>query len=286
MTAITDWDTLIRDGDEDCKAGEVELRDIARGFAGALFVSLPLLFTMEMWSVARTIPDWVLLIFLGFSFILNKLYLDFAGFRRCAWQRSKWWDAAIAMGIGVVASLITLLVTGTIKPDLNFYLSLKLVAIETIATSLGASVAINQLGSGDSAQDGTGLSVDMKVIVGSLLGGFLFALNIAPTVEPKVIVLQQNWYLTGATLFLSLAVSYLTVAIAAFDDRNVQARKIISSEWFEAVFAYLIAFAISAVLLWVFGFATPFDPIDVWLPQAIALAYVTALGGAAGRLVL
>lgn len=262
------------------------MRDIARGFAGALFVSLPLHFTMEMWAVARSIPDGVLLAFLGISFGLNKLYLDFAGFRRCAWQRSKWWDTVIVMGIGVVASLITLLVTGSIKPDVNFYLSVKMVAIETVGTSLGAAVAMNQLGTGDSGDEDTGLSDDMKVVVGSLLGGFLFALNIAPTAEPKVIVLQQSWYLTGATLILSLMVAFLTVDLAAFEDRDVKSRKIINSEWFESVVAYLVAFAVSAILLWVFGFATPLDPLQVWLPQAVALAYVTAVGGAAGRLVL
>ena len=57
VIAITPWDREITDNDECCRAGDVETRDLARGMAGALFVSLPLLFTMEMWQIARTIPD-------------------------------------------------------------------------------------------------------------------------------------------------------------------------------------------------------------------------------------
>ncbi|WP_265570109.1 DUF2391 family protein [Sphingomicrobium nitratireducens] len=71
MIETTPWHEEVRDGDVECAAGEVEIRDLARGFAGALFVSLPLLFTMEMWEIARTIPDALLIGFLGISFLIN-----------------------------------------------------------------------------------------------------------------------------------------------------------------------------------------------------------------------
>ncbi len=87
-------------------------------------------------------------------------------------------------------------------------------------------------------------------------------------------------------MIVSIAVSYLTVAIAAFETRDLQDRVIITAEWFEAIVAYISAFLISLILLWVFGYGTPLDPLEVWLPQAVTLAYVTTLGGAAGRLVL
>ena len=282
----TPWETAVCSGDNTAAAGVLELQDLARGLAGALFVSLPLLFTMEMWVIARSIPDWVLVAFLCISIALNKLYLDFAGFRKRAWQESKWWDALVAFGIGCVASAITLIVIGSISPALDTYLAVKLVALEAIPMSLGAAVAINQLGGGDSGDATSGLSADWKVLLGNLLGGYLFALNIAPTVEPKVITLQQNWVLTGATLILALGISYLTVALACFEQRDLSERRVIDSEWLEALSSYLIAFAVSSALLFVFGFATPFDPLSVWLPQAVALSYATALGGAAGRLVL
>lgn len=285
MTAVTPWDREILDHDQCCKAGDVEKRDLARGMAGALFVSLPLLFTMEMWQIARTIPDAVLLVFLGVSFFIVRAFIEFAGYRRQAWQHSKWWDTLVAMGIGIVASTVTLFVAGIISLQLDYYLSAKLIALETIPTAIGAAVAMNQLGGGD-ASENVNLSPDAVVIVASLLGGFLFAFNIAPTMETKVVVLKQDWWQVGATFLLSLAVSYMMVAIGQFETRDLSKRKIIDAEWLEALIAYLVAFLISMLLLWVFGYGTPTDPLEVWLPQTIVLAYATTLGGAAGRLVL
>ncbi|WP_164844046.1 DUF2391 family protein [Croceicoccus ponticola] len=148
----TSWKTPIRDGDVTCPAGTVEIRDLARGVAGALFVSLPLLFTLEMWEIAKVIPDAALLAFLVVTFFLNKSYLDFAGFRRNAWQKSKWWDSVVTLGIGIVTSTLTLSVSGIIEPSLDLYLTAKTVALEAIPTSIGAAVAINQLGGGDGAE--------------------------------------------------------------------------------------------------------------------------------------
>ncbi|WP_265530160.1 DUF2391 family protein [Sphingomicrobium marinum] len=287
MVAVTSWDYPICDGDVECPAGEVEIRDLARGLAGALFVSLPLLFTMEMWHIARTIPDTVLLVFLGVAFVAIKFFLDFAGYRRTAWQRSRWWDALVAMGLGAIASIVTLSVTALISPSMDFYLVTKLVALESIPTGIGAAVAINQLGGGDARESSkVPFSPDVTVILGTALGGFLFAFNVAPTIETKVVVLNQTWVLVGLTLLLSLAVSYMTVSIAAFEERDLSQRKVITSEWLETIISYLMSFLISLLLLWVFGYGTPLDPLEVWLPQAIALAYATTLGGAAGRLIL
>ncbi|MCJ7420489.1 DUF2391 family protein [Sphingomicrobium astaxanthinifaciens] len=285
MIAVTPWRTMILDGQQCCEAGEVEIRDLARGLAGALFVSLPLLFTMEMWQIARRIPDTVLLAFLAIAFLVVRLFINFSGYRRKAWQRSKTWDALVAMGLGVVASVITLFVAGIISLELDYYISAKIIALEAVPTAIGAAVAMNQLGGGDSAKD-DGFSPDVTMVLASFLGGVLFAFNVAPTIEPKVIVLKLGWWQIGATFLLSLGISYMMVAIANFETRDLSTRKIIDSEWLEAAIAYIIAFLVSMLLLWVFGYATITDPLEVWLPQTILLAYATTLGGAAGRLVL
>ena len=152
---------------------------------------------------------------------------------------------------------------------------------------MGAAVAINQLGGGDSVKPKkVGFSPDTTVILGTILGGYLFAFNVAPTLETKVIVLEQNWWQVGATFILSVAVSYMIVAIAQFETRDLSNRKIFDTEWLEALVAYLVSFFMSMLFLWVFGYGTPTDPIEVWLPQTIVLAYATTLGGAAGRLIL
>lgn len=285
--AVTPWHAEIPDGDEVCPAGRVELRDLARGLAGALFVSLPLLFTQEMWEISGEIPIPVLIFFLLFAIVANRLLLEYAGFRHRRWQRSMWWDAVVATGIGMAASVITLFVAGILSTKTDFYLALRLVALETVPMSLGAAVAVNQLGGGDSAERGSmPFGLDMEVLIGSFLGGLLFAMNIAPTMETKLIVEGQSWWLVLATALLSLGISYLTVAIAQFEERDLDRRRVLTSDWLEAVVAYLVAVLLSLILLWIFGYGTPLDPIEVWLPHTVALSYATALGGAAGRLVL
>lgn len=283
----TAWNQCLKIDDRSITAGEMEIRDLARGLAGALFVSLPLLFTMEMWEISKTIPDTVLLVFLAVSFLINSCFVRFASFRRASWIQSTWWDAAVAMGIGAVASTITLLVAGIIGWQTHWYLAAKTIALETIPTGMGAAVAVNQLGGGDSAKPkNMGMSPDLAVLAGTALGAFLFSFNIAPTIETKVVVLKQTWWQTGLTVLLSLGVSYLMVSVAQFEIRDLNRRRIVDSEWLEALLSYIIAFLLSMLLLWVFGYGTPLDPIDVWLPQTIVLAYATTLGGAAGRLVL
>lgn len=280
--------TMIRDKEDCCPAWRVEVRDLARGFAGALFVSLPLLYTQEMWDFGRGLRPGSILAFLGAAFLICYGMILFAGFRKVNWQRSAAWDALACLGIGAIASLLTLLVAGIIDGSTPVGLAGRLVALETVATSIGAAVASNQLGSGDSALRDRKVrrSDDETVVLGSLLGGILFALNIAPTMETKFVATQQDWVLALATFLLSVAVAFIIVNIAQFEERDLSRRKIITSTWLEALVAYLIAFAVSWWLLWMFAYITLGDPLEEWLPQVITLAYCTSLGGAAGRIVL
>ena len=275
--------------DGECEpAWQIEVRDLARGFAGALFVSLPLLYTMEMWEFGRTMPVWNIIAMLVVGYFCNVGLCAYAGFRRTQWVGGYFWDGAVCMGIGAVASFVTLLVTGIIDFDLSAEIAIKIIAIETVATGLGAAVARNQLGSGDSAQnkDRSPFSRDVSVVVGTILGGVLFAFNIAPTIEPKVITLAQNWCLLIGTVILSVAVSLLIVNLAEFDDRDYSARKIFNSPYIETVFSYSLALLVSASLLWSFGYIGMGDPLSVIVPLVVTMAYATTLGGAAGRLIL
>ncbi|RZV33851.1 MAG: DUF2391 family protein [Sphingomonadaceae bacterium] len=286
--AMTPLDREIEIG-EDCEpAWRVETRDVARGFAGALFVSLPLLYTLEMWEHGRSLHPWSIVAMLVVGYFVNVGLCAYASFRQTQWESGYFWDALVCMGIGAVASAVTLLVTGIIDFGLSPEIIIKLVALEIVPTSMGAAVARNQLGSGDSAsdKDRSPFSSDMSVVVGSILGGVLFAFNIAPTIEPKVITLNQNWWLLIATVILSLAVSYLVVNLAKFDEKDYSQRKIFNTPYIETSFSYALALLVSFALLWAFGYIGWSDPPTVWIPLVVTMAYATTLGGAAGRLIL
>mgnify|MGYP002780622729 CR=1 FL=1 len=284
--AMTPWSFKVRIGGIVQNAGTAEVYDLGRALAGALFVSLPLLFTEEMWNIAKTIGGTTLLLFFLGAVVINRMLLSQSGYRRERWQPSLWWDTIVVMGVGIVASAATLFVSGIINAELNTYLIGKTILLEAIPTSMGAAVALNQLGGGDRLQDEGTSNPDIRMLVGTVLGAYLFAFNVAPTAETGTVVAGQAWWQVALTSVLSVAISYMVIAVAHADDQEIETRSIVSSEWFEAVLSYLVAFAVSLGFLWAFGYADPFDRLDQWVPQTIVLAYATTLGGAAGRLVL
>lgn len=119
-----------------------------------------------------------------------------------------------------------------------------------------------------------------------MLGGFLFAFNVAPTVETTEITMRQSWWLALATMLLSIVVAHLIVHLAQFDDRDLSRRKIFKSPITETLISYGLALLVSYILLFGFGYIGFSDPYGVWIPRVVTLAYATTLGGAAGRLVL
>lgn len=100
-------------------AWQIEMRDLARGFAGALFVSLPLLYTMEMWHFGRSLDIRLILFLLVLGYFGNVGLCAYAGFRQTRWESGYLWDGIACMGIGAVASALTLLVAGIIDFDLS-----------------------------------------------------------------------------------------------------------------------------------------------------------------------
>ncbi len=288
LVSPTALEHQIRINDECEPAWRVEMRDLSRGFAGALFVSLPLLYTMEMWEHGRTLPAWGIIAMLVAGYFANVGLCAYASFRQTHWVQGYFWDGLVCMGIGAVASFATLFVSGIIDFDLSKEVLVKIIALETVPTGLGAAVARNQLGSGDSAhnQDRSPFSKDTSVVIGSILGGVLFAFNIAPTIEPKVITLNQNWWLILGTAVLSIAVSYLVVHLAHFEERDWSERKVFNTPFVETVFSYALALMVSFALLFAFGYIDWGDPPTVWVPIMVTMAYATTLGGAAGRLIL
>ena len=58
------------------------LQEYARGLAGGLLVSLPLLYTMEVWWAGFTSHPWRLAAYVAATFVLLLGYNYFVGLRR------------------------------------------------------------------------------------------------------------------------------------------------------------------------------------------------------------
>lgn len=286
---VSPLQTTIKVKDEERKLFQLELQDLARAFCGALFFALPLHFTMEMWERARVVPYWDLIIILVLTYCLNLGYAVFTSFKPNDQRRSIWYDAGVAMGIGFLASAITMILIEQVYLGIPLAISLKVIAIITVPTSIGAMIAKNSLGGNQKKEKDLSekvLSVDLRKILGSLLGAFMVALNIAPTIEPIVISSSLTpYHLIGIVIF-SLIVSYIMVFFAGFVENDDEAGRIMANDYVETAVAYLTALLVSALLLWIFGYITSGVPMSVIIPWVVTLGYVTTLGASAGRLIL
>ena len=269
-----------------------ELRELLRGFAGALFVALPLLYTQEMWERARNIDEVVLLAILVTAYFICVGYCSYSGFKSGRARVHIWWDALVAMGLGLVASFITLCITARITADTPLTVQVCLLALMTVPTGFGAALAINQLGQRGEAIDATeavavaALPEDLEKVTATILGGILFAFNIVPTIEPKVMIMELGPPHALAILAFSLALSYGIEFTARFQNESVTEKGVLAEAWLSTIFCYLVSLTCAAALLWAFGYLSTGTPPHMAIQWIIVVGYATTLGGTAGRLIL
>lgn len=286
--AISPLHTVVESDGERRPLWIIEIHDLARGFAGALFLALPLLFTLEMWQRARVIPIWDLVLIMLLAYFANVGFSLFNGFKPDLQRKAAWFDAVTSLGIGLVASAVTLILINQVNGDVPVPTSVKLILLEAVPASFGASLAVNQLGSrgsksGKELQDA--FSPDFKKVLGTLLGALMFSFNIAPTVETQIIGNGLTWWHTLGIVAFSLAVSALLVFYAGFVERD-NTSGVLRPRWLETLVAYLVSLAVSAFLLWTFGYIDTDTPLALVVPWVVTMGYGTTIAGAAGRLIL
>ena len=269
-----------------------ELRELLRGFAGALFVALPLLYTMEMWERARNIEEIVLLVILGAAYFITAGYCAYSGFKSGRARTHVWWDALVAMGLGLVASGITLMITARITDSTPVGVTVSLLALMTVPTGFGAALAINQLGTRGGAVDDhesvavAALSEDWEKVTATVLGGVLFAFNIVPTIEPKVMIMELGPKHALAILLFSVLLSYGIEHTARFHTEKNTRKGVLAEPWLSTLFCYLVSLVCAASLLWAFGYLSTSTPLHMATLWVVVVGYATTLGGTAGRLIL
>lgn len=279
--------------DYDTELWKHELREYLRGFAGALFVALALLYTQEMWERAREIAPHTLIVILLLAYVLNMGFVSYSGYKVSRARTHVVWDAAVCMGIGLLASLITMLLTARITGATPTQVIVPLLALMTVPTSFGAALAINQLGQREyndrSANDPAEyfFGEDLKKVTATILGGALFAFNIMPTIEPKVMLLEVGPAHALAILLFSVAISYGIEFMARFhNEKENQRQGVLAPKWLTTLFCYLVSLATSALLLWMFGYLSTATPPEMAVQWVIIVGYAATLGGTAGRLIL
>ena len=271
---------------------------LARAVGGAIVFALPLLMTMEMWSLGVVVTSWRLALLVVLTLPLLVGLSHVSGFEDTFDVREDVVDAFVAWAVGAAVSAGALLLFGVLTVDTPLRDVVGRVALQAVPASIGALLAQSQLGGHDEhgeredaarrAERARGRPSSYWSQLFLMSAGALFlAFNVAPTEEIVLIA-----YTMDPPHVLALAAASLVIMHAfvyALEFSGQEAIPPGTPAWqlvlrFTVV-GYALALAISAYVLWTFGRLDD----TAWIERVTAilvLAFPAAVGAAAARLLL
>ena len=264
------------------------LQEYARGVGGGLLFSLPLLYTMEVWTIGLTATPARLIAFVVGTFGLLVAYNHYAGIHEAHSIREDLLESIEEMGIGVLFAAGLLALLGRFPPEPFSAKALGLITIEGMVAAIGVSVGTAQLGqSPGEDDDGSGAAEPLSAageLVVAMCGAVLIASNVAPTAE----VLQIGAEMTLAGLAGLAALSLLVGGGLLYFSEFRGSSRVQGLSYGPVrgtLVTYAIALVASAVLLWTFGHVDTAG-LTGSLGPLVVLGFPAMLGAAAGRLLL
>lgn len=289
------------------------LQEYARGIAGGLLFSLPLLYTMEVWWAGFVTQPSYLLLYFAAGFLLLFGYNRYSGLREDASWLEVAFEAFEEMGLGLLVSVLMLWLLGQLQAGMPLSEIVGKVVVEGVTAAIGVSVGSAQLGGNgkgddddqglkqgdnsraansraddsraDNSPDVTGLPSQIAL---AACGAVLFASNVAPTEEIVMIAAEASpWKVLGLSL-ISLGLCALVPFYSDFrgsDRAHPEDERGWTTVASRTVLNYAVALVASAFILWFFGrFAG--SSFATCLAQVVVLGVAAALGASAGRLLL
>lgn len=261
------------------------LTGLGRGVAGALFLALPMLMTMEMWYLGFYMARERLLLLLLINLPLLVLLAHRIGFEETFTWREALRDATIAYGIGIVTSVVILTALGLLRGGMPASELVGKVALQSVPASIGAMLGRSQLGHDDDEDDKeTPYHGELLMMAA---GALFLSLNIAPTDEMMVLAYKMTIWHALVVAILSIALMHGFVYAVSFIGGHELSPQ---TPWWHAFVrftlpGYVIALSISVFTLWIFERLGDSSAVEIML-SVIVLGFPAALGAAAARLIL
>ena len=114
---------------------------LARAFAGAVIFSLPMLMTMELWSIGFYVPPIKICVLLLVMLPLLVGLSRIAGFEPTYTLGDDVIDALVAVAVAAIVSAVVLWLFGIISPAMPASEFIGKIAVQTFPGSLGAILA-------------------------------------------------------------------------------------------------------------------------------------------------
>jgi len=262
---------------------------LARAFGGAIIFALPLLMTMEMWSIGLYVHPLRLLLFILANFLVLVLLSRFGGFERTASLTEDMLDALAAYAVGMVSSALILKLFGLFSEGLALDELVGMIAVQAVPASFGAMIARKQLSSGEPDDDAekaarsAGYAGQMFLM---LAGALFLAFNVAPTEEMILIGYKMGPWHTLVLMLASILLLHVLVFRVGFAGQEEPegygpARRFLVF----TVPGYAIALAVSLYVLWTFG-RVDGHALHVVAGTVVVLGFPAAIGAAIARLVV
>lgn len=264
---------------------------ISRAFGGAVFFSLPLMMTMEMWLLGFAMDRLRLAGFMTLMIPLLIALDHYAGFEETVRWSEDVLDGFVGYGVGILSSAVILLLLNVIDFTQPASEIVGKVCLQAVPAAFGAILASSQLAH-DSPEEEEGEERRREAgypaqIFFMAVGAVFMSFNIAPTEEIVAIAgMITPWHaivIIGVSLLMMHAFVYAvsfrgTPAI----DRDAGGVRLFAC--FTLV-GYAAALIVSAYVLWTFGRFDGLGP-NAALLQTIVLAFPASLGAAGARLIL
>jgi len=263
---------------------------LARAFGGAVIFGIPLMMTMEMWTLGFAISRPRLLLFIVVNLLVLVGLSYFAGFEKTFSWREDVMDALAAFGVGAITSAAILALFAVITLDMTWSEIVGKVALQCVPASIGAMLGRKQLG----AEQDTEAEDERKREAGyagelflMLAGALFLAFNMAPTEEMILIAFQMTpWH--GIALGLaSIALLHVFVYALGFSGQESppEGGTFTSTFLHFTLAGYGVALMVSLYVLWTFGRTEDAALAQVAM-MTVVLAFPAALGAATARLVI
>lgn len=259
-----------------------------RAFGGALVFSLPLLMTMEMWSLSGTVEKERLALLFVLSIPLLVGLSHYAGFEETFCMLDDVVDTFVAMAVGFVTSAGILWMLGVITPDTDAGDVIAKVAVQAVPGSIGALLAASQFGTPEEEEKEKHrfTRYDGELFLMGI-GAIFFAFNLAPTDEMVAIAQQMTEWQVIMLVAVSLVIMHAFVYAVQFSGTPETPEG--TPRWSLVlrftIPGYAIALLMSLYILWTFGRMDGVS-LKTALATAVVLAFPGAIGAAAARLVI
>ena len=259
---------------------------LGRAIGGSIIFGLPMMMTMEMWWIGFYIDPLRLICLILLSLPLFYCISTMVGFRKSKTALDNVFDVLVSYAVAFFTTGVALVVLGVITLDMDMGSAYSMLLLQAVPGSLGALLARNIVGASSEATENEGRNYKDDLTI--LAAGALFlAFNLAPTEEMMLLSYKMTTWHTLALLFLTLFIMQ-GFAIASSDNTSAELKRWVT-HW--GIFlritsiGYLIAFAISFFMLWVFE---SLDDISFHntIKGVVVLGFPAGIGAAASRLIL